>query len=73
MQQTIKLNNGFVFTFTDDREWIYKAEPTKQIVKPVVKEKPFLKVVEEIEQSYKEEFDRTLANCMKEISSYLDV
>lgn len=67
--QKIKLDNGFIFTFTDDREWIYKAVPIP-FQKKVV-EKPSYKVIEELEESYLNEFERTLVNTVKDISKYL--
>lgn len=68
--QTIKLDNGFEFTFTDEREWIYKAIPFAP-QKPKVQEKPAYKVIEEIEEAYEDYFEKMLVNCVKEITKQI--
>lgn len=69
-----KINlNGFEFTFTEDNEWIYKAIPFSPEKKRVGKELPQIRVVEDIEENYKQAFDRMLASAVKDIAKYLDV
>ncbi len=66
----IKLNN-FIFTQSEKGDWLYKAVPFKPKVND--KERPQFTVVEDIENNYKEEFDRLLAHAVKDIARYLYV
>jgi len=62
--------NGFQFTFQEDGEWIWKAFiPRRQNAK----EKPHFKVSEEIEKHYQQDFDKALAQAVKDITKYLVV
>lgn len=61
----IKLDNGFTFTFTDDKEWIYKADPIPFV--PKVIELPAYPVIEEIEENYVKYFEKMLDGAMNEI------
>lgn len=62
--------NGFEYTFTDDREWIYKAVPLAPgKVKSV--EKPSHKVIEEIEQAYEDVFEKMLVGIVKNTTKVL--
>ena len=62
--------NGFEFTFTEQSEWIYKAVPFAK-KKGISREKPFIKLVDKLEENYKKEFDKMLASAVKNMTTYL--
>ncbi len=68
MEPKINLN-GFEYTFTEEREWIFKAMPVQR--KLHVQEKPQIKACIKIEEEYHKFFDEQLAHVVKDINKYL--
>lgn len=63
--------NGFEYTFLPNGDWLWKAVPLVKKVKNEYREEPHFKVVYQIEDRFKLNFNRCLANAVKDITKYL--